>query len=193
VYTRSGRPTSHGAALRLLGCQRDPEVWQKVLQLRTLVLQPREDIESWIRYADLCRKAGRLQASQNIVRILFKEDSEADAVSGYTRAVYYLSLLTQNVQQHSPALAYAHLKLLWELEEEPREKTLQHLTTFCINFARSVGFADPDEIIQGNRDIIEKSRHLLAKAHMKQGNWRKELAGQWTPVRSPSLSYYFSY
>ena len=97
MYTRSGRPTSHCAALRLLGCQRDPEVWQKVLQLRTLVLQPREDIESWIRYADLCRKAGRLQASQNIVRILFKEDSEADAVSGYTRAVYYLPLLTQNV------------------------------------------------------------------------------------------------
>jgi FKBP12-rapamycin complex-associated protein len=68
-------------ALRLLGCQRDPEVWQKVLQLRTLVVQPREDIESWIRYADLSRKAGRTQAAQNIMDTLFKEDSEADAVS----------------------------------------------------------------------------------------------------------------
>lgn len=87
VHTRSGRPLSHNAALRLLGCQRDPEVWQKVLQLRTLVLQPREDIESWIRYADLCRKASRLQASQNIMNILFKEDSETDAVSNSTRIV----------------------------------------------------------------------------------------------------------
>ena len=73
--------------LRLLGCQRDPEVWQKVLQLRTLVLQPREDIESWIKYADLCRKAGRLQAAQNIMNILFKEDSEADAVRYYTQFI----------------------------------------------------------------------------------------------------------
>jgi len=77
--------------------------------------------------------------------------------------------------------------------EEPREKTLQHLVTFCIDFARGVGFADPNEIIQGNRDLIEKSRHLLAKAYMKQGDWRKELTGEWTPVRSSSLMRYFSY
>ena len=125
--------------------------------------------------------------------VLFKEDSETDAVSDSTRIVHYPLLLTQSVQQHSPALTYAHLKLRWELKEEPREKTLQHLTSFCIDFARSLGFADANEVILGNRDLIEKSRHLLAKANMKQGDWRKALTGQWTPVRSSSLSSHFSY
>jgi FAT domain len=104
------------------------------------------------------------------------------------RGIVICLLLTESVQQHSPALAYAHLKLLWEMDEEPREKTLQHLAAFCIDFARSVGFADPNEVIQGNRDLIEKSRYLLAKAYMKQGDWRKGLAGEWTPVRLSSPS-----
>lgn len=42
------------------GCQRIVEDWQKIIQVRTLVLTPQEDMYTWLKYASLCRKSGRL-------------------------------------------------------------------------------------------------------------------------------------
>ena len=45
---------------RLSGCQRVVEDWQKIIQVRTLVISPQEDVHTWLKYASLCRKANRL-------------------------------------------------------------------------------------------------------------------------------------
>ena len=45
---------------RLQGCQPDVEVWQRVLQVRSLVLDPDDDSVTWIRFANLCRKNDRM-------------------------------------------------------------------------------------------------------------------------------------
>ncbi|GFS99114.1 hypothetical protein TNCV_822401 [Trichonephila clavipes] len=46
---------------RLQGCQRIVEDWQKIMQVHSLVVSPQEDMRSWLKYASLCRKAGRLR------------------------------------------------------------------------------------------------------------------------------------
>ncbi|GBN02820.1 Serine/threonine-protein kinase mTOR, partial [Araneus ventricosus] len=45
---------------RLQGCQRIVEDWQKIMQVHSLVVSPQEDMRSWLKYASLCRRAGRL-------------------------------------------------------------------------------------------------------------------------------------
>ena len=44
----------------LQGCQRNVEDWQRILQVRSLVISPAEDVHAWLKYASLCRKSGRL-------------------------------------------------------------------------------------------------------------------------------------
>src|SRR6202012_5983322 len=45
---------------RLLGCQSNVEVWQRMLKVRALVLQPTDNSEIWIKFANLCRKSERI-------------------------------------------------------------------------------------------------------------------------------------
>ena len=42
------------------GCQRVVEDWQRILQVRSLVVTPQEDMKTWLKYASLCRKTRRL-------------------------------------------------------------------------------------------------------------------------------------
>ena len=55
---------------RLQGCQRDVEVWQRVLQVRSLVLTPHEDMDTWIDFADLCRTSDRLNLAEKTLTSL---------------------------------------------------------------------------------------------------------------------------
>jgi FKBP12-rapamycin complex-associated protein len=46
---------------RLKGLQLDVDVMQEILTIRSLVMQPKDDIENWLKFAELCRKEGKLQ------------------------------------------------------------------------------------------------------------------------------------
>ncbi|CAH0400987.1 unnamed protein product [Chilo suppressalis] len=53
--------------LRLQGGQRVVEDWRKMLQIRGLVLSPREDFQSWLKFVSLCRKTGAFNEAHKIV------------------------------------------------------------------------------------------------------------------------------
>ena len=36
------------------------EDWQRIIQVRSLVVTPHEDMRTWLKYASLCRRAGLL-------------------------------------------------------------------------------------------------------------------------------------
>jgi FKBP12-rapamycin complex-associated protein len=59
---------------RLQGCQRVVEDWQKILQVHSLVLQPHEDMRSWLKFAKLCQRNGRLQLSYRTLVTLLDTD-----------------------------------------------------------------------------------------------------------------------
>lgn len=55
---------------RLSGCQPEVEVWQRILQVRTLVLDPWEDNAMWIKFANLCRKSDRMALAEKTLNSL---------------------------------------------------------------------------------------------------------------------------
>ena len=60
---------------RLLGCQRNAEVWQRMLRLRSLVVTPMENMQMWIKFANLCRKSSRLtMAETSLQHLIGNED-----------------------------------------------------------------------------------------------------------------------
>lgn len=52
---------------RLQGGQRLVEDWRKMLQIRSLVLTPHEDFQTWLKFASLCRKSGAINQARKIV------------------------------------------------------------------------------------------------------------------------------
>lgn len=46
---------------RILGVERNIEVWQDIMLVRTLVFDAREDLDIWLKYSRLCSKAGHLK------------------------------------------------------------------------------------------------------------------------------------
>ena len=70
LYRASGVLTT----TRLQGCQPDVEVWQRVLQVRTLVLNPEDDPVMWIKFANLCRKSDRMQLAEKTINSLMSPD-----------------------------------------------------------------------------------------------------------------------
>ena len=59
---------------RLRGCQPDVEVWQRILQVRSLVLNPEDDPAMWIKFANLCRKNDRMVLADKTINSLLSPE-----------------------------------------------------------------------------------------------------------------------
>jgi len=59
---------------RLQGCQRDIEVWRRILHLRGLVLEAEDDVDSWIKLANQCRKSDRIELADESLKLLLNDD-----------------------------------------------------------------------------------------------------------------------
>ncbi|CAA9998750.1 unnamed protein product [Nesidiocoris tenuis] len=92
---------------RLQGCQRVVEDWQRIIQVRTLVISPQEDMYTWLKYASLCRKSGRLGLSHKTLVMLMGVDPLIVPED--------LPLPSNN-----PQVTYAFTKHLWTAGEKKR-------------------------------------------------------------------------
>jgi FKBP12-rapamycin complex-associated protein len=48
-------------------------VWQRILKVRALVMTPRENMDMWIKFANLCRKSGRLGLAEKTLNSILGE------------------------------------------------------------------------------------------------------------------------
>jgi hypothetical protein len=80
------------ALLRLKGAQRNTDVWQRILKVRSLAVTPKEDMEMWIKFANLCRKSGRLSLAQKTLLTLVSPSSAALATSPELPADFDISV-----------------------------------------------------------------------------------------------------
>lgn len=71
---------------RLQGAQSNVDDWKKILQVRSLVLSPREDMRSWLKFAKLCDRHQRYNLS-------FKTIVSLMGVSPNKLCKYYLDFL----------------------------------------------------------------------------------------------------
>ncbi|OBZ74140.1 Phosphatidylinositol 3-kinase tor2 [Grifola frondosa] len=84
---------------RLQGCQPDVEVWQRILQVRALVLSPEDDPVMWIKFANLCRESDRMFLAEKTINSLLTPERLQQQFHGgnqYAKA--------------PPMVVYAHLK-----------------------------------------------------------------------------------
>lgn len=156
---------------RLLGCQQNVEVWQRMFKVRALVIGPQENIDMSIKFANLCRKSNRIGLAD--------------------RALHALESLGENsgFGVTPPEVMYARLKFEWAAGRQA--EALEKLQNFTIkltdDFAKyhtlSVQAENhgPNGVIMNvdakNADLIRriqdvpKFRILLSKVHLKQGEW----------------------
>ncbi|KAJ7667024.1 phosphatidylinositol 3-kinase [Mycena rosella] len=145
---------------RLQGCQPDVEVWQRILQVRTLIINPEDDPIAFIKFANLCRKSDRMALAEKTIN----------------------SLLTPDRYHHTkapPNVVYAQLKYMWA--QGAREGSLAELRQFTVSLANDLQAESSDH---AQRTGLPKQRlnqlsKLLARCYFKQGEWQVALDENW--------------
>ncbi|EXX76507.1 Tor2p [Rhizophagus irregularis DAOM 197198w] len=134
---------------RLKGCQRNVDVWQQILKVRTLVISPKENMEMWIKFANLCRKSDRLELAEKTLRQLLVGDQKLEILA-----------------RASPQVVYAHLKWMWA--SGVREEALGYLRDFTTRMSN-------DHHRVGNTGLL--ARCCLKKGEWQkvlQDDWDRE-------------------
>ncbi|KAG7693019.1 hypothetical protein KL933_004170 [Ogataea haglerorum] len=160
---------------RLLGCQRNVDIWQRMLKVRALVVKPKQDMEMWIKFANLCRKSGRLGLAEKSLNALLDEGNSGHQTS-----------------RAPPHVVYAQLKYMWARGQQ--REALNHLIDFASKLSRDLGVNENEAITQplptaipGASDNIEKYTMLLARCYLKQGEWKIALNSNWTEMESTGI------
>ncbi|XP_062176298.1 serine/threonine-protein kinase TOR isoform X2 [Alnus glutinosa] len=93
---------------RIQGVKRNVEVWQVLLAVRALVLPPTEDVDTWLEFASLCQRSGRISQARSTLVKLLQYDPETSP---------------ENVTYHGPPqVMLAYLKYQWSLGEDVKRK-----------------------------------------------------------------------
>ena len=179
---------------RLLGCQRNVEVWQRMLKVRSLVVPPKDNIKMWIKFANLCRKSGRIGLAEKTLGELQKVRSGLDSDDLLEGA------------SGVPEVLYAQLKYQWSTGQQ--ETSLTRLGEFTTKLSEQLamysahqreppitlhGMSPMDtplvqygNITNGLAPAPQKKtdplniKMLLAKCYLKQGEWITTLKhGDW--------------
>src|SRR5947207_7078546 len=98
---------------RLMGVQRNVDVWQRLLKVRALVISPQENMDMWIKFANLCRKSNRMGLAEKTLNSLLGGDDESH--NHFTEST-------------PPQVVYAWLKFAWARGE--KSEALSELQDF---------------------------------------------------------------
>ncbi|KAG8220979.1 hypothetical protein J3R82DRAFT_2485 [Butyriboletus roseoflavus] len=152
---------------RLQGCQPDVETWQRILQVRALVLNPEDDPVMWIKFANLCRKSDRMALAEKTINSLLSPER--------------LQHLRDD-QQHlkaPPNVVYAQLKYMWA--NGSHEESLSFLRQFSASLARDLQVETKEHSQRPGvtKHKLDELSRLLARCYFKQGQWQVELKEDW--------------
>lgn len=62
------------------------EDWQRILQVRSLVLSKKETLQGWIKFASICRKNGKMMLSERILLDLLNQDPNSSPTNPLSTA-----------------------------------------------------------------------------------------------------------
>ncbi|XP_027913314.1 serine/threonine-protein kinase TOR isoform X2 [Vigna unguiculata] len=146
---------------RIQGAKSNVEVWQALLAIRALVLPPVEDVETWLKFASLCRKSGRISQAKSTLVKLLQYDPEKSP---------------ENVRYHGhPQVMLAYLKYQWSLGEDSKRREafirLQNLS-MELSSAPNIQPVTPSSLTSG----LNPSVPLLARVYLNLGSWQWSLS-----------------
>ncbi|KAL1564547.1 non-specific serine/threonine protein kinase [Salvia divinorum] len=140
---------------RIKGAKRNVEVWQALLAVRSLVLPPTEDAETWIKFASLCRKSGRISQARSTLTNLLQFDPETTP---------------ETVRYHGdPQVILAYLKYQWSIgDDHKRKDALCRLKDLALDLSRThVHQPITQSGIPGCSNVS-----LIARVYLKLGTWQ---------------------
>ncbi|KAJ5232571.1 hypothetical protein N7468_005527 [Penicillium chermesinum] len=173
---------------RLLGCQQNVEVWQRMFKVRALVTAPRENLDMSIKFANLCRKSNRMGLAERSLAALETVDQTG------TRTIV------------PPEVTYARLKFSWANGHQ--QESLDMLKEFTSGLSEDlakynslmvsqsehqhhgmngvngmVESSHPDLIgLRERIGDVAKFKKLLSKSYLRLGEWQTALQrGDWRP------------
>jgi len=153
---------------RLWGVQRNVEVWQALLSVRSLVLPVSEDSDTWLKFASLCRKSGRLRQSKRTLTKLLNYDPglKSAGEEGY------------GAGSGAPKAMYAYCKYLWSIgnfnDAYARLQELSQELKAGSNIFNMENGVHRNGIFQSN--IHSGKPPLQARVYLKRGLWHWSLA-----------------
>ncbi|QRV74273.1 phosphatidylinositol 3-kinase tor2 [Ceratobasidium sp. AG-Ba] len=109
---------------RLQQAQPEVEVWQRIVQLRTLVLIPKQDPTMWTKFANLCRKNGRHFLAERTFNSLLDERFWTSSSGPHQKFIADMSR-DMGLDPEDP---YAHID---ELNTEPQLRQFGKLIAKC--------------------------------------------------------------
>eukprot|EP00898_Chlorokybus_atmophyticus_P008681 jgi/Chlat1/8814/Chrsp90S08148 len=140
---------------RIRGAQRNVEVWQAVLAVRSLILPSAEDAQTWLKFASLCRKSGRVRQSHRTLVRLLQADQARMAPNGEAVGNGYIPGFGM------PNVFLAYLKHMWAVGDEgKRRDAFRHLQSFAVELNNRV------------REGENMDSAFMSKVYLKLGTWR---------------------
>ena len=117
---------------RLQGCQRVVDDWQRILMVRSMVIKPQEDERTWLKYASLCRKSGRLHLShKTLVAILGCDPCKIAGPVGNGSQQHDQQQHMSIPSSNHPQATLAYCKHLWDSNgKHERDRSLASLQLF---------------------------------------------------------------
>ena len=145
------------------GYRRDPVVWERVLNLRSLAVSPVDDPETYVEFSRVCQEAGNVkQAREVLVKLLAIDPAPRQEFAKGT----------------SPILKYAYTKHLWRSwRQDEAFARLEALAKELCPADRVSGKVDPVTYNQV-KGSIDKTTRLSAQCYHKLGQWFIERAGK---------------
>ncbi|KAA0190838.1 Serine/threonine-protein kinase mTOR [Fasciolopsis buskii] len=178
---------------RLRGCQAVVEDWGQIIQLRSLVMEPQEDLKTWLRFVGLCRRNGRFILARQLLENLLGQDPASISPN-------------EPIPNCDPAVVFAYTKLLWAtgayeeavtrlcvlktnvLEpklraDHPSALNLQRQSTTGCQLLTSTGTTGMNDVLDAwdprsasAQNTLElQHRTLMAKCCLRLGSWYSEL------------------
>ncbi|KAM1650754.1 hypothetical protein ACFXTH_003293 [Malus domestica] len=147
---------------RIQGAKRNVEVWQVLLAVRALVLPPTEDVDTWLKFASLCRKSGRISQARSTLVKLLQYDPED---------VTHESLRYDG----HPQVMLAYLKYQWSLGEDvKRKEAFARLQNLAIELSSppSIQPVTPTGLMSSSSPSVP----LIARVYLKLGVWNWALS-----------------
>lgn len=170
--------------VRLEGCEGKVETWQRMLKVRQLVLMPKDNKEVWIKYANLCRKSGKIGLAKQAINALKVNASSNDHLVADP--------------DDAPEVCYALHKYNWASGD--KTKAISELRDFtnvladqCSELSMSITQLEatptnpmnifhhsrPAELKAKKQDMINM-KHLLSRCFLRLGQWQTDSkAGHW--------------
>uniref|UniRef100_A0A915E5G1 Serine/threonine-protein kinase TOR n=1 Tax=Ditylenchus dipsaci TaxID=166011 RepID=A0A915E5G1_9BILA len=136
---------------RLQGCRRNIVYWQRILQVRSVVLSQNELRPLWIKFSSLCRRQNKLSMSRNVLQSLLNISPETP-------------LEAIQMPLDKPQLSLAVCKQLWT--EGHRRSAFGHLENLTGTLHR---------LFSQQAVPFEPTARITAKCYLKLGEWHSLL------------------